>query len=347
MINFSSSEISQLAIHSIGNKSNDEVCKFSVSTIEPSPEIKNLLTHYFISPFKSEEFYNLYHETSLSLNEIYSFVSQIFENPQLFFNESINISKHLYEKSTHPKIKKGEFYIVYFKNCDIKNSNVDAVGLFKSENKDTFLKVYSAGNNFEVESETGININKLDKGCIIFNIEKDSGYLVTVVDNINKGIEAKYWTDDFLRIKPRQDEYYKTEQVISLLKNYVNKELPNEFEVTKMDQAVFLNKGINLLKSNKNIDLKRFSEEIFTDANVIQSFEDYKNNFTKERDINLSESITISEEAIKKKANGKMSSIKLDKNFVINIHGGEEYIEQGYDENKKMYYYQLFFKKES
>lgn len=41
-----------------------------------------------------------------------------------------------------------------------------------------------------------------------------------------------------------------------------------------------------------------------------------------------------------------MTTIKLDKNFDINIHGGEQYIVRGYDEERGMYYYQLFFKEE-
>lgn len=50
---------------------------------------------------------------------------------------------------------------------------------------------------FEISSESGVSINKVDKGCLIFNIEKENGYIVAVVDNTNKGAEAKYWTDDF------------------------------------------------------------------------------------------------------------------------------------------------------
>ncbi|MDR0604368.1 MAG: hypothetical protein LBG80_08720 [Bacteroidales bacterium] len=41
------------------------------------------------------------------------------------------------------------------------------------------------------ESEKGININKLDKGCLIFNTERENGYIVAVVDNTNKGTDAQ------------------------------------------------------------------------------------------------------------------------------------------------------------
>lgn len=41
-----------------------------------------------------------------------------------------------------------------------------------------------------------------------------------------------------------------------------------------------------------------------------------------------------------------MSTIQLNKNFDINIHGGEQNIVRGYDEERGMYYYQLLFKEE-
>lgn len=41
---------------------------------------------------------------------------------------------------------------------DGKSAN--AIGLFKSENKDTFLKIYSKDDDFEIEADNGININK-------------------------------------------------------------------------------------------------------------------------------------------------------------------------------------------
>lgn len=139
----------------------------------------------------------LFHDVDLKFNEVYSYVSEIFRDPKNFLQQSINLSKHLYEKSIHPKIQGGEFYATYFKECKINDEIVDAIGLFKSENKDTFLKVYQSGGKFEIQSDEGININKLDKGCIIFNMNKESGYIVLNVDNKNKGEEAKYWTNDF------------------------------------------------------------------------------------------------------------------------------------------------------
>lgn len=42
-----------------------------------------------------------------------------------------------------------------------------------------------------------------------------------------------------------------------------------------------------------------------------------------------------------------MATIKLDRNFEINIHGGDEYMERGYDKEKKLNFYRLFFVNEN
>ena len=48
------------------------------------------------------------------MNEIFVWVREIFEGKERLYEQSINLAKHLYEKSTHPKIKGGELYVVYF-----------------------------------------------------------------------------------------------------------------------------------------------------------------------------------------------------------------------------------------
>lgn len=287
-----------------------------------------------------------YHEADLNLNEVYTYASKIFENPKTLGEQSVNLAKHLYEHSNHPKIKGGEFYVVYFKECVIDGKAVDAIGLFKSENKDTFLKVYPSDDGFEIESQQGVNINKLDKGCLIFNTEKENGYVVAVVDNTNKGAEAHYWIDDFLHIRQRKDEYYNTQNIISMTKNFVTKALPQEFEISKADQADLTNRTLNFFKEKDTFDIDEFTNEVIGQPEVIDSFNKYKNEYQKEEDIEIADSFTISDTAVKKQARILKSIIKLDKNFHIYIHGNNQYIKKGYDETTGMYFYQLFFKEE-
>ncbi|MDR2126726.1 MAG: nucleoid-associated protein [Prevotellaceae bacterium] len=338
--------IKSITIHSVGNKTNQENIHLSKRHLSIDKEINQLLTSYFIAPFfKSSEYFNFYHDIDIKMNEVFVCASRIFDNPETLLEQSVNLAKHLYEQSTHPKIKGGEFYTVYFKDCIIDGETVDAVGLFKSENKDTFLKVYPAGEGFEIESEKGININKLDKGCLIFNTERENGYVVAVVDNTNKGADAQYWIDDFLHVRTRHDEYYNTQQALSLCKNFVKEELPQQFEVSKVDQTVILNKSLQFFKDRDSFNLDEFTNEVMEQPEIIESFKRYKLSCQQEREIDIADDFTISDIAVKKQSRILKSVIKLDKNFHIYVHGNGNMIEQGVDEHGK--FYKLYYREES
>src|SRR5690606_5467015 len=115
-----------------------------------------------------------------------------------FHDMSQQLAKHLYEVSEHPKIKAGEVYVVALNNVQLEGEEHQAIGVFKSETKEAYLKVYPNAGGFDLDYEQeAININKLDKGVVIVNTEREEGYKVLVVDQTNQS-EAVYWKDDWL-----------------------------------------------------------------------------------------------------------------------------------------------------
>jgi hypothetical protein len=344
MILKDSAAIKGIAIHKVGNKLTEGL-HVSKSEFQTNDELDGLFLDYFLTPFKNQEYFTFYHDSDLDLNEVYTYACKVFDDRAALYDQSVNLAKHLYEKSTHPKIKGGEFYTVYFKDCALGGERIEAIGLFKSENKDTFLKVFALGDGFEILSEQGINIHKLDKGCLIFNTERDKGFVVAVVDNTNKGAEAQYWIDDFLHVKQRKDEYYNTQNVLSLCKNFVTQELPRQYDVSKADQVDLLNKSVKFFKENESFDMKEFSNEVIENPEIIESFKRFKDSYQREQDIDIADSFSISASAVKKQARVFKSVIKLDKNFHIYIHGNRELIEQGSDERGK--YYKVYYKEET
>ena len=336
-INFDS-----LVLHQIGSNSCQEGVRYSKELVYVDQELKELLRGHFLSPFKADEYYNFSHSSDIDLNEIYQYATQIFLKKENFLEVSKKIALYLYECSSHPNIKRGELYVVYFENCILNGETIDAIGLFKSETKDKFIKIYSTHNGFELEQNEGISINKIDKGCLIFNTEKDDGYLVSIVDNTNKGAEAKYWTDDFLHVRPRKDSFNQTQNMLSLCKSFVS-QLPSDNG--KVEKVTYMNRSVEALKE-ESVNINSFAEQVFETPELVSEFKQYKETYQKERDIEIDDTFETASTAIKRRATGTMTTIKLDKNFDINIHGGEQYIVRGYDEERGMYYYQLFFREE-
>lgn len=335
--------LSSISVHIIGNKINQDRIIMSEEALNLDYETKELLTNYFISSFKDEEYFHFAHIDDLRLNEIFVYSSAIFEDNNHFHQYSQKIAEYLYEKSEHPNIKSGELYVALFQDCILDDETIDAVGIFKSENKDTFIKLAQNDGSFNVHIEKGININKLDKGCLIFNTHKDDGYVVAVVDNTNKA-DAKYWVEDFLGVKPRQDKYFKTQNFMSVCRSFVTKQLPAEFEVSKADQAEILNRSVQYFKENDEFSMQDFTKTVLESPEVIESFQSYKERYQTERDIEIEDSFTISNDAVKKQARSFKSVIKLDKNFHIYVHGNRNMIEQGEDEKGR--YYKVYYKEE-
>ena len=344
MITYLDAYISTNSLHFVGNKIADEGISLSKNTIVIDHKLEQNLISYFLTPFTSEEFYQFYHESDLALNEVYTYVSKIFDNGEQLYEQSVNLAKHLYEQSTHPKIKGGEFYTVYFKDCILDSETLDAVGLFKSENKDTFLKVLQENDNFNLQTEKGINIKKLDKGCLIFNKDRENGYIVAVVDNAGRGVEARYWLNDFLHVCRRKDEYTNTQNFMTLAKNFVTQELPKELGTSKADQIDLLNKSLDFFKDKDTCDIDDFTNEVMIEPDIIEKFHHYKQRCEDESGTSINNSFSISETARKKQQRSFKRVIQLDKKIKIVIDGNSQNIEQGTD--KKGKFYKVYYNEE-
>lgn len=359
MPDFSTETIKQVAIHHVGNKATEEGYILSTAIMPTNEQIGTTLLQYFVSPFKGEEYYNLYGDESLEMNDIYRYARAVFENPECMCDVSQDIAKKLYEASTYPNIKGGDLFVVYFDGCSINGEETQAIGVFKAENKDPFIKVVydeeqwsrlegdtSATAKFKVEIDKGINIKKLDKGAIIFNIEEENGYVVSVVDATNRGTDAAYWKDTFLGIRQREDEYFNTHEVMKAYKKFVTEVIPEEFpDATRADCADRLNLGANFFKQNESFDMQQFEEQVLVQSEVIDKFNEYKEQYEDEHAIQIPEQFDISESAVKKQARAYKSVIKLDKNFHIYVHGNRELIEQGVDEKGK--FYKVYYNEET
>lgn len=336
--------LSKIIVHKVGNKINQESLVLSQEELKLEDDMKELLQDFFLKNFKSEEQFRFYSDSYLVNNPVYSSVSEIFEDKNKFVWESENLAKHLYEITENPRVQSGELFIVYFEGEENADGNkIDSIGIFKTENKNPFLKIFPQNETFEIEKDYGIGLSKLDKGALIYNTGRETGYAVSVIDN-NKNGDIYYWFEDFLKVKQRDDEYFHTQETLAVYKDFITKQLPTEFEVSKADQADFLNKSINFFKEKEKFDFEEFTNEVLEDKNVIESFSNFKSDYENDMQVSISEDFAINEAAVKKQSRGFKSVIKLDKNFHIYVHGDRKMIETGQDEKGK--YYRLYFEEE-
>ena len=352
MVSFFEASLNTISVHHVGNQALSEMYALSDQPLALKDEIiPNLLMQYFLKPFeKANEVYYLTHSSGdLNLNEIFHFAKLLFADADKFHEISEQVAKHLYKVTSHPNIKGGELYVVYFNQVQIEGTTLDAIGIFKSENKETYLKVYPDKGGFQVDyEENAININKLDKGALIFNVEEENGYKVVVIDKTNGGQDAAvYWKDDFLQLKIRNDSFNQTSNALGLYKNFVTQKLDDEFELSKADKIDLLNKSMKYFKEKETFDMDEFTGEVLGNPKAIESFKTFKSQFETEFDSPINDNFEISGNAVKKQSRVYKSVLKLDKNFHIYIHGDKELIEKGFDDDKHMNYYKVYFKEEA
>jgi len=348
MLDISNAQLSMVAVHHCGNQTNEEELIISKSLLAIDEEkVRTLLTKFFLNSFQNPEFNSFtFSNGDHQMNIIYQYAAKIFDQPKNLLPQSVNMAKQLYDLSTHPQIKGGDFFVAYFTGLIIENETIEAIGIFKSENKQEFLKVDKNQGGFEVHYQDGININKLDKGCLILNIDHENGYKVCVIDNTNKAAEAHYWKNDFLMIKPCKDSFHATKDYLDLCKNYVTKQMPNDFEISKTYQIDLLNRSIKYFKEQDEFNMDDFSHSVIQDPQVIESFKGYKKQYEDEHELEFNESFDISDAAVKKQNRVFKSVLKLDKNFHIYIHGKRELIEKGVDPDGRKYY-KIYFNEEN
>lgn len=347
MIKTDNIELQSVLLHLTGNPTRGDELSLSDAPLQLEDEItEKLLIKYFIGSFNENERYQFTHLSNVALNEVYTYVAAIFEDQDRLPELSRQLAEFLHNKSTHVKVKSGDFYVALFHNVPYEDGTVKAVGLFKTENKDSFLHLRHSANQWHMRQEDGININKLDKGCLIFHTDTADGFRCCVVDNTNKGQEAQYWIQDFLQVKPLGDSYHQTDKVLNLCKHFITQEYPEKFEVGKTEQADLLNRSIDYFKTHDQFSLQEFAEEVIHHPEVVEAFMDHKRNFQQSRQFEIDDEFDIHLAAVKKQQKVFKSVLKLDRNFHIYIHGRRDLIERGVDEQGRKYY-KIYYEEEN
>ncbi|MBK8724233.1 MAG: nucleoid-associated protein [Saprospiraceae bacterium] len=346
MLDFSNGVLEKLIVHSVGNKSNEKPLVLSDNLLAiDNQELIDSLHNYFITPFVDLVEYHSFANEGFE-NEIYQSVVEIFDNQANFQEQTKAIATFLYNNSIHSQIKDGDLFIAFFTNVVFEDELVDAIGIFKSENKQTFLQLKNINNSFSINKNEGIQIDKLDKGCLIFNTDKSNGYKICSVDKSNRSVEAQFWKDNFLNIIPCKDDYHYTKDFLQITKTFVTKQLNKENNLTQSDKIELLNRSVDYFKTNDKFEKEDFENQVFQEAEIINSFRNFDENFREKNELTIADHFEISPIALKKQEKNFKSVLKLDKNFHIYIHGDKELLEHGVDQDGRKFY-KIYYQQES
>ena len=282
---------------------------------------------------------------------------------------SLRIAQLLYEQSNHPHIKSGELYVAYLTHITLDNTKVEAIGIFKSEMKQNFLQFEQEQNQLDILLEEGVNVNRLDKGCLIFNVNEEGGYKILSIDS--NRYDTKYWTEQFLGIDVLADDAFFTKKYLKMCQDFAKEVvLPTE---GKQEEILFMNRAVNHFAKNDEFEETHFLNEVLGDKvfkkefaaheddedqspkegymDLIPEFHNFKETKGKKYYIEDVSSFPIVNKAVSDMRKKIKNIIDLDTNVqirmdFINPESAEKFVEKGWDEERGMFYYLIYFNEE-
>ncbi|MFD1292322.1 nucleoid-associated protein [Lutibacter holmesii] len=350
MIKRTRAAISKFIIHKVGNKFNSATNIFSEDVITFDEESYELMKPFLLKSFGNvSESFRFNHHANIELNELNNYSSEIFTDNSSFVEISKHIVNHLFEQSNSAQIKTGDVIIALFEDIEYKDVVTQAIGIFKIENKINFFQTFMEKDSLDVFVQQGISTKKLDKGCLIINSSDAEGRVVLSVDNNN--YDAQYWLNNFLNVKYADDNNQHTQNYIEMCKDFSEEVIKEDYGV--QEKSKFLAKTVDFFKENEDVNIEDFKEEVFEENEDFKPlFDDYKKQFEDLNDVLVRNQFAISDIVLKKQKQKIKTEIKLDTNIQIKLDidapdASGEYLEKGYDEDKKMKYYKVYFNEEN
>ena len=306
----------------------------------PQPEVllEAAFTQLAFNKIDLDQQYEFFHETEISLNEMYTYSKSIFNDHDCFLEQSKNIATHLHSSSQHPNIKNGELFIGFFDNCVWNNEVKKVISIVKIDEKEIFLDVKNDQNKMVVNGIDGINVKKINNVAVI--VDMGTNELPAIFIKTKRKEDVVYWQERFLKIKVADEHYHKTNLALTECKKYILK----EDSFTNTEKLGFLNKTLDYFRNEEEFQVNDYIESVFEKADSTQK--DIIVNTVKPFET------VISDFAIEKAEKTYKRKIKLDSNIEIqvnvqNIEQVDELIEIGYDEATNRKFYKIYFQEEA
>ncbi|MEN8929096.1 MAG: nucleoid-associated protein [Flavobacteriales bacterium] len=347
MLNTKRTFIERITLQKVGSKQREELNFLAKAEVALSDNEDKALKSFFLSSVKSSiELNKFSHHVSLEYNTMYDLTKMYFAQEQDFIPYSNAVLGHLYENSTHPQIKTGELFVVEFHDIEFNDIVTTAIGVFKIEKKLEFLNFNHREDGIDFIIDKGVKLQKIDKGCLIINTETDDGLRILSVDN--NSYDASYWKNDFLGVEEVHNDSFQTKHYLNMISDFsANLVVDND----TLAQKDFINQTMRVFNENEFINNDILKEELLEPFEITEKFEEYKEEYKQIHNLDLEPSFNIEQTTLKKEKKKIKSEILLDTMIQIKIDANEidtvkENIERGYDEEKRMHYYKVYFNEE-
>lgn len=336
MIEVSDSQLSRYAIHVVGNANEGTVTLSNDVLHATTLELEAAWTDVAFQKFEQMEEYRFFHESSLTLHDMYVYATEIFRSESEFLLQSQLIAKHLHNASTHPNIKEGELFVGLFENVAWVDRAVRVLAIMKIDDKETFINVSQQDGQLHVSDVAGISVKRPNNTALIVQLAEDD---VRVFVRTRKKDETLYWTERFLQAKIADESYVKTNEALKLCKKLITKD--DTFSNT--EKIDYLTKTLDYFYESEQLSPTNYVNAVFDEP------EEALRDTVVTMLTPLATPISLS--AVEKAEKSYKRKIKLDEHIEIQVTMNSQddvarFIETGIDESGRKYY-KLYYSEES
>jgi hypothetical protein len=200
MLDVSSARVTHCVVHRVGNRLREEGCELSQQEVKGTADLHGTLLRHYLGPLARGDAFEFYHESDINLNAVRQFALTILRSPDKFLGLTQSIAKQLYSVSSHPSIAEGEFIAILFQDVRIGEVSHLALGLYRIEQRETFLDVERANDSLNLVEMSGIPVSNIQKGVLIV------GDALKLFVKESSGQQTKYWQELFLKVRPQQTD---------------------------------------------------------------------------------------------------------------------------------------------
>jgi 37-kD nucleoid-associated bacterial protein len=348
MLDITQAQIARLGITWVGNKDRYEGVVIPKSVLLPVDDYAHeLLIATLLKPYvKNEEFHYFHHDEDVTHHPVYQQCMELFADDAQMQPVAQNLTQQLYEYMEGDKLLGGELFIVLLDGIKFMDQDVRAIALMKVQSRINFLRTERTADAFTLRPFEGIGLDKPELAALILQMDELEGYRIAVTDTVTKRDERSFWKDSFLRLQPIEDHFFHTTHHMTMASEFIADKMPISFGLNKADQADLLNRSALYFKENEHFDVGAFSDKLFEEPEQQEAFMSYRDQYAQGNAIPLEDAFDISNQAVRKQMKILKSVIKLDKNFHLYVHGRRDLIEKGFDNDKGMKFYKVFFQDE-
>ena len=217
-----------------------------------------------------------------------------------------------------------------------------AIGFFFAREKTNFLNM----NGADPIVLHGLALKKPEFGCLFYPDGMD-GFTTFMLDNGKADAGGTAWSKVLFPFHQMVDDAFHAKQFFKMCKAFSEDVIVKEQQQPKENQVSFLSDSLKYTADNRAVNFENFKTEVLKEPSVIDAFDTFQEKYSEQRQWNPPDQFAVTESVQNQARKYVKSVIKLDKNFHIYVHGNKERLEKGFDKEKKLHFYTLWFDAEA